>query len=254
MKKEHDHNEWGNIGNPEDFNKSNQQIHWTSKKRKKHAKTVSKQATRQWNDPEFRKNTIPKLRKGVERRNQDPEYFKKLHEAIANKDQTEASNRMKERHKDKEWQASLVTKALANRNTQEYKDKLAAGIAKRNANPDWGKKHGVAMRKVCITPFGRIESTLEVTRKHNVFFGSKRDQMPHLYYYEEDGPGKPTYENVYYTPYGVFQTVKLATIEEKKHQKDLPVTWFYIKKKKDPKNYYVKKEIRREWLLENKNK
>ena len=202
-----------------------------------------------WNNEQFRKNTIPKLRKAIERRNQDPEYFKKLHEGIANHDKTEASNRLKERHKDKEWQSKLVTKALANRDTQEYKDKLAAGIAKRNANPDWGKKHGIATRKVCVTPFGKFESATELKKQHGVFFNSKRDQMPHLYYYLDDGPGKPTYENVYCTPYGVFQNIPHAAIEEQKHHKDLPVTWFLIKKKKDQNNYYVKKEIKREWAL-----
>jgi len=203
-----------------------------------------------WDNEQFRKDTLPKLRQGIEKRNQDPEYFKKLHEGIAKQDKTAASNRLKEKHKDKEWQANLVTKALANRYTQEYKDKLAAGIAKRNANPDWGKKHGIATRKVCVTPFGEFESASELKKQHGVFFNSKRDQLPHLYYYKEDGPGKVTYENVYYTPYGVFHTVKLATIEEQKHHKDLPVTWFNIKKKKDQNNYYVKKEPRREWSLE----
>jgi len=83
-------------------------------------------------------------------------------------------------------------------------------IEKYKNDPAYNLKRSASLRKTkgktLITPYGEFSGPAEfndlgVTKcKHS-------DQMrikPHLYYYKEDGPGDPTYETVFVTPYGEY--------------------------------------------------
>ena len=137
----------------------------------------------------------------------------------------------------------------ARRKTKEYKESM--------------KKVGESLSKPCITPYGKFKSNAAFMRHlPGVGLHGKRDVMPHLYYYEEDGLGKPTYEDVYYTPYG-YSTVQKNLFYHSLKQ-GCPIAKKYddaskgtaIGKWKDEcfvkgsKDYYVKSEKRREWYLD----
>lgn len=122
------------------------------------------------------------------------------------------------------------------------------------------------------TPFGLFESQKAFNKwadeNKDIFFGvkvgywGKSQAMPHLYYKVEKGPGKIKYENVYYTPYGIIgknaNTPGLSEMMKKAAINREPCAvaggdsweWFQKMKRKDPDNYYVKKEPKREWSLE----
>jgi len=116
-------------------------------------------------------------------------------------------------------------------------------------------------KRPAICPFGRFESRkkMKLYFIENDLLGcpiQKMGGMPHLYYYEDEGPGEPTYENVFYSPYGVtnnlMEIVRKAIAEGNEmftKQKD---SYHAFSKmcKIDPENYYKRKEIKREWLLE----
>ena len=246
-KDDYNADEWGNIELPglnddELFKKD-----WDKSQREK----------TKWQTSPNSKKRRENIRKGVVNRNKDPEYWEKYYAAMKNKDLTQQSERLKEKHKDKKWQAKIIEAALDSRKNKEYWEKYNAGIEKRNQNEEWKKNVGQSAKlrfcKPVITPWGEFESATEFERQCpiKIFFTSKMKQMPHLYYYKSEGPGEPTYEWVHYTPIGVFKTSKNARDEHLVNNPNLPVTWWSIITKKDPENYYRHKEVRREWLLEN---
>lgn len=91
--------------------------------------------------------------------------------------------------------------------------------------------------------------------------GDKMIELPHLYYYIEDGPGETIYQWVVYTPYGVGpknagrKSILADLFRLAKKAKDpyatsySPAEWFSKMKRKDPKNYYEKWEPKREWSI-----
>ena len=121
--------------------------------------------------------------------------------------------------------------------------------------------------KAVGTPWGDFDAALyfnefiqsEVTEV-KITFQDKQKRMPHLYYYKEDGPGEPTYEEVRYTPYGTavsgndnFSLKKLfnqlldtgvISTDDYTNSKH----WWRRMSKQFPDKYYAKKEIKREWF------
>jgi hypothetical protein len=103
-----------------------------------------------------------------------------------------------------------------------------------------------------MTPYGKMGSQLELHEKYKQRFDNYTKKMPHLYYYPEEGPGEPTYEWVYYTPYGKFNK-PIMIINAALEQGDLSPemkdknAWLSRKLKNDTDNFYKIKEIRRLW-------
>ena len=102
MKKEHDHNEWGNIGNPEDFNKSNYVYSKTKAMRKAQSKRNK--------DPEWRAKIIHANNNWSEERkaayeNRDKSYLDKNSEWYKDTVKRNAKSRIPVQIKkpDSEW-------------------------------------------------------------------------------------------------------------------------------------------------------
>jgi hypothetical protein len=119
-------------------------------------------------------------------------------------------------------------------------------------NPNFGKERGKKITKRIVTPYGVLNSTRELHEKFGKSFTDYKSSKPHLYYLEEDGPGDPTYEDVYYTPYGKANKQGLKKLFDKHNTTHTrPSNWFKFHEKKFPNEYYKRREIRREWDLEN---
>lgn len=123
-------------------------------------------------------------------------------------------------------------------------------------------------KRAVVTPVGEFESGVAFRKKTGYQFNDRRLAMPHLYYYKDEGPSEPTYENVGYTPHGViplaygkkaeqYGLLNITKVHEMakaagekmalnhKHAGD----WFATVCKYDPDNYYKKREVKREWIL-----
>ena len=105
------------------------------------------------------------------------------------------------------------------------------------------------------------EAQKVLNKKFGIDVGGRMNRLPHLYYYTEDGPGKPPkqLERVYYSEYGVANSIywhwdkaMKAGCEEAKKVSDPSQNcdkWFNKMAKRN-KSYRKTKEPRREWLLE----
>ena len=136
-----------------------------------------------------------------------------------------------------------------------------AGAERRKNDPEWQAKKAEWNKKQfqpVITPFGEFEKCGDVKKfLDKSDYLEKHKSMPHLYYKKSDGPGEVTYEKVWYTPYGMSNSVKYHydkardfgcphALKINQHN-----NWMTKMLKKDPENYYTKEEPKREWLLEN---
>lgn len=159
----------------------------------------------------------------------------------------------------------LASKISADAWNPQRKQEQSKRTAKmmQDTDQEWIDGRTTKLRnKICkafVTPMGVFEGQIHFKQKTGLNPRDKAKLLPHLYYYEEDGPGEAKYERVYYTPYDYHNGIRLMWEMAKeagckyalknKHAKE----WFHTMKKKDPENYYVKKEIKREWLLQGKS-
>lgn len=176
-----------------------------------------------------------------------------------------------------------VNKARANRLKALdpiWKEKQKLGAQKKRQDPEFAKKIAAAARdpskiksmveknqKAVVTPFGDFESQLIFDKQGFIKarFIDRRRLLGHLYYYKDEGPSEPTYENVVYSPYGIFRekgnshnpgatSTIFRIAQESKDEfalqyKDIG-TWWKRVREKWPEKYYIKTEIAREWLKE----
>ena len=100
-----------------------------------------------------------------------------------------------------------------------------------------------------VTPFGEYECGADFEREHPIKLRDRLLQMPHLYYRKADGPGAPTYETVYVTEFGDFQTLKQAyaqAVELGLAEPGQDVKRWWRQVSKNPK-FYKEKRVRQEW-------
>ncbi len=212
--------------------------------------------TTNWN----RKRTQADKEKIRELLNSD--YYKKKHaKGIKNskafqQNLKNASKRNKKIAKDPEWQ----------------KAQREGAIKKYASDPEYNKKRSASLRKTLgrkiITPFGNFESPADFHDKKIVKceFCDCNRMMPHLYYYADKGPGKPTFETVFVTPYGVYPagtTTAFGSYKKRAFEDAVknncytnplnnknPEDWVVRILRSHNDNFYKEKRIRIEWYQE----
>lgn len=146
----------------------------------------------------------------------------------------------------------------------KFKQRHANSVSESNKakakDPKWLAANRAAQektRKPIHTPYGVFNSkgdAMDAGYKLGIDFGIKLKTHPHLYYYLEDGPGKTTYEKVYYMDFNYgnkLRTLHKQWCEINKQQPSANVdSWFRRMCKQYPDQYYVKTEPKREWGLE----
>lgn len=151
------------------------------------------------------------------------------------------------------------TKKLSESWTDERKEKWEEKRKELHANGAFAKDDdhranlAASKGKEFNTPFGVYPSFYHFKKDHPSI--NVRDRLrlnPHQYYYVDIGPGKETYETVFYTPYGrhkylksMFERAKAA--EDKNANVKDAKTWFKKMKKKSPTEYYCRTEVKIEW-------
>lgn len=119
-------------------------------------------------------------------------------------------------------------------------------------------------KKVVKTPFGRFDSYNDAQRNIPVDLSKKLKELPHLYYYEDQGPGEITYETVYYSPCGnsnkrvdVYRFCKEAKMPSALENSHI-ANWWVKMCRFHPDTFYTKHEPKQEWslkgILRNTNK
>jgi len=110
-------------------------------------------------------------------------------------------------------------------------------------------------KRAVKTPFGRFDSYNNAEKNIPGFLAHKLKELPHLYYYEDQGPGEVTYETVYYSPCGcsnkrvdVYRFCKEAKMPSALENSHVAHWWkkmcrFY------PDIFYTKEEPKQEWAL-----
>ena len=157
-------------------------------------------------------------------------------------------------------------KKISKARKEYWKDpinKINASIKSSNnwKDADYIEKVMASQRIAISTPFGNFISQSEFYKQTKLNFKDKNKEMPHLYYVTNKGPGKPTYEAVYFSPEGEFKNKKQAFISAQ-NKNNLKVksqktgeftiekyqTWWNKVSKQYPRDYYTKTMIRREWI------
>ena len=219
--------------------------------------SVAQKQKQRWTDPLKRQKhsqTLSKVRQ-KDNRTQSAETRKKISEAVKKKFQSvEIRDKM----------SGITKKRWLD---PEFRKKYEEGIKRRvergptQKQKEGYKKNGLKQRKKITTPFGEYDSLTICASELNLVVGSvqsKMKDMPHLYFYTDEGPGNPTFEKVWHTPYGKTNNynksllMKNAGVTIKPNYKFRE--WFKENNAKDPSNWFVKEEIRQEWGIRRNNK
>jgi len=119
-----------------------------------------------------------------------------------------------------------------------------------------------ALARTIVTPYGEFHN--QVTWREEtgtkLSFADKMRLLPHLYYYKDQGPGRTLYQKVYYSPYGVWYNSRgiwqVACAKGCREAVDFKPShantyeWFHRMMRKQPKQFRIEKEPKREWDLE----
>lgn len=134
------------------------------------------------------------------------------------------------------------------------------------------KSRMATIARPIVTPYGEFTNQVLFNNKKFVkcTFHDCKNMMPHLYYYVDEGPGEPTYEEVLVTPYHVYpagnnntngswkdraynDAIKYNCVTEPKRNKDAP-GWYVRLERSWQHLYYTEKRIKIEWYLEEDHK
>ena len=205
-------------------------LHKTSEEFKKTIKN-------RWDDPEERKKQSKRLTKHLA---ENPRELTKEQQAIKSK---KISEGIRKWHNDPE-NSKKFKKAIAERSEREPTKAQVEGY----------KKSGANHKKPFVTPIGTFSGFQESAKALGIAVGSlptRQKSLPHLYYYEKDGPGEPTYETIWNTPYGKTghyggkgDLAKRAGIILKPNFGFK--RWFEENAKVDPDNWYTSEEIKQD--------
>jgi len=135
----------------------------------------------------------------------------------------------------------------------EFRKKYEEAISNRNYHTERAiegrQKAAEKRRKIIVTPRGEVETISAMSKLYGINIGSCQTRMkdkPHLYYYKDDGPGEPTYEDIVYTPDGRFKSRREAM---KAYTGNLPKNQGWWKKVNTlyPDKYYITSEIKEDY-------
>ena len=232
--------DWGDPVVPEALKRTDTQVNVARANRLRAQDPVQEEKRRQaiiekWADPEFKKKRLNDFAK--------PEYIEKI-----KKIRKEVGNRPEEKEKKRKRSTDLHS-------NPEFRQNYEKGIVERSARGptlkqmESAKNAGEKRQRTIITPDGSVKTIKAMSELYGINIPSCQDRMklkPHLYYYEDTGPGNPTFEDVIYTPYGVFPSRRDAmnayTGDIKKDQ-----GWWKKVSLLYPNKFYIKSEIKREW-------
>lgn len=187
--------------------------------------TLSEKAKLRYSDPNYKK----KHRQSLEKIYSNPEWQKRMQEL----GQDPKINELRRKASIAIWEDEEKVKQISkNRKatmaTEEYQEKME----KVYNDPNWRKKVKAGGRTQCksfTTPDGVFEALADAAKHHDITPQSMRERsktQPHLYYYTDIGPGKEIikpkpkkkkYIRKVYTPDGVFDNLKDASIFYKVH-------------------------------------
>jgi len=205
---------------------------------------------RQWGSEKTKQKRIKSIKnrwKKTEEREKQSErikkHLKKNPRKLTKEQQTikkeKTSQSVTEWHKDPKNRKKFK-KAIAKRSEREPTKAQLEGY----------KKSGIKSRKILVTPYGLFDS-FNVAKEKIKGLQNRLIILPHLYYYKEDGPGKPTYETIWNTPYG--KTNHYGNKTELAERAGIKLgqnysfkKWFEENSKIDPKNWYTSEEIRQD--------
>ena len=245
-----DNDEWGNIELPGLSDKELYGKNWNTaltEAEKEHRRKINKA---NMSNPVYRKQWDVAQKAGVKKA-WDSEAGKKRKETLGKKISKFRKENPREYTEEERTQRRETTKNL--HQDPEFRKKYEEGLSKRNYHTDAAikgrKKAGETRRKIIVTPHGEIATLAAMSAFYNINVGSCQSRMkdkPHLYYYKDDGPGKPTYAEVVYTPDGRFKSQREAM---KAYTGDLPKNQGWWKKviKLYPDEYYIKLEIKEDY-------
>jgi hypothetical protein len=235
-----------------------------------------------WNDPEAQKKKSviqkeiakrPEMKKIAKRngllttaRHKDAVFQKKHRKLVKNALNDPANKKkhiesIKKRTESKEWQEANK-KACDKRIKTLYNDPAYRKIMSERTKKAMNRKDvrekilktAEKQSMAVVTPFGEFKSVNDAKRNCPVAFEGSRLLKPHLYYFKDRGPGKPTFETVVKTPHGTFRSVGPAYKESTGKNNAGGRSWWQKMTTKFPKKYYKTEEARREWQLVKKRK
>lgn len=188
-----------------------------------------------WSDPTFKEKRLKDFSNPIYK-----EKIKKVRKEVGNRPELKEKKRQ-------------ITKDL--HADPEFRKKYEEGMAKKIAlgptvkQLESAKKQGEKRQRIIQTPHGKFKTLQGMADFFKITKASCQERMrlkPHLYYYEDQGPGNPTYENVIYTPYGIFSSKSEAMKHYSGDIKKGPSWWKKITTLY-PNEFYIVSEIKREW-------
>ena len=231
MSDDFDKDEWGNIELPGLSDKELYGKNWNRARTEAEKERLRKISKARMSDPEYRKQWDVAQKKAVEKRNaeneewrdnvkkatsqrmSDPAEIEKAANGVRAYYSTEegkkdAQRRADKKKRDPKWQARHKATMKERHKDPEFKAALAKGIA--NRSEEWRQNVSKACKARAmpvITPYGEFEGINDAKRKGLVTIEGCMKRMPHLFYYKENGPGKPTYETVIVSDLGEFRDI-----------------------------------------------
>lgn len=186
----------------------------------------------------------------------DPDWINKVKKSIKNKYATDPEYKKKKL----EFIQSDSFNEKRKKGHKKYFDENKEEFAKIMSK---ARRSGKGMREV-VTPYGEFKTVVDFhdhvyqLNKPKTDFYNKKKSIPHLYYYKDEGPGEPTYEKVFHSPYGkAGYNHRQRLIEKRAIQANDEVylsykcknTWWGRMKYLHPEEYYETREIKKEWEL-----
>lgn len=152
-----------------------------------------------------------------------------------------------------------ISNQISAKNPEHYANRCRANKRLKD-DPKWKEAHAkgvLTYSEETMTPMGLFPSMNDWIRKYKVPGGrSFLKSLPHLFYQIKTGPGKPTYERIYYTPFGSCATSEIAYELAKSNKEPNAVKlrniggWWLKMATLHPKEYFVKFEKAKYWPLE----
>jgi hypothetical protein len=144
-------------------------------------------------------------------------------------------------------------------NPIHHANRTAANRKLKN-DPKWKEAHAKGVLKysqAVITPYGEYSSMAKWEKQFGESMSGLLNGLPHLFYKVKEGPGEPTYERIYNTPYGRCAIDRFAYDVCKSNNEPNAVKmrnvagWWIKMATLYPNEYYISFEQAKYWPIEN---